>query len=782
MNRTYRTLWSETTQTYVAVAENVKSHGKKSGSLKTVSAAVAAALLTLGAGQVMASSCPVGPHALTTINVADTDQCVLSDGNSISISGSGSITTTSTNNHAVKVNSSSTAGSITNSGVIDGGEGGIYLETANTLGISNAGTITGQTYHGIYLINGGINGGISNAGTITGRTDGIDLYDGINLYQGRIIGDITNSGTISGANAGIAILSLSTVTGNIVNSGTISGGVNDSIYVNSYSTVGIIQIQGNNSAKFIGLVDAPNTPVTVASGATYTMDNGQQFTVSNFTNAGTLKIGATTTTGSIGTITGNFTNTGTFSPVVADMTHYGKLVVSGTANLGGTLMADAASVVQGALTEGGTLAGVITAGTLSGTFNAASSYDNSNFYDLTPVYTGTDFSLTIAATSQTAVLAATTATGNNPARGAARVFDSIITGDTPIVTVSGGIQMPEVITLLDGLAGQGDKPLSDAVSQTLPLLTGGMNQSVSNALHGTSRIIQSRQEGQHGRSTGDEFFGDQHAWFKPFGSWANQNDRNGVSGFNAHSYGMVFGADAEVTDNDRVGIAFSYAHSNIDGNSSVAPQSANVSSYQLVGYGSHNLSEDTDINFQADIGQHNNTCQRNITFASTIAKSDYTSWTGHVGVGLAHNYTLSEKTTLTPSIRADYAIIRGESYTETGAGALNLNVNANTTHELILGVDSKLAHALTDKTTLTANIGVGYDTINKQASITSAFAGAPSTSFVTYGLDPSPWIMRGGLGMVGKMTETVEISARYDIEARKDFDNQTASVKVRWAF
>ena len=66
--------------------------------------------------------------------------------------------------------------------------------------------------------------------------------------------------------------------------------------------------------------------------------------------------------------------------------------------------------------------------------------------------------------------------------------------------------------------------------------------------------------------------------------------------------------------------------------------------------------------------------------------------------------------------------------------------------------------------------------------MTSAFAGSPSTSFVTYGLDPSPWLMRGGIGIVGKMTETVEVSARYDIEARKDFDNQTASVKLRWAF
>lgn len=309
-----------------------------------------------------------------------------------------------------------------------------------------------------------------------------------------------------------------------------------------------------------------------------------------------------------------------------------------------------------------------------------------------------------------------------------------------------------------------------------------MSQATGSTLHGMNRIIQSRQEGQHGRSSGDEFFGDKHAWFKPFGSWANQGDRKGVSGYDANTYGMVFGADAEISDSNRLGVAFAYARSNVDGNSSIARQTADVDSYQLVVYGSHNISDATDVNFQADIGRHNNEGVRNIALTSSVAKADYNSWSGHVGAGLAHTYSLSDKTSLTPSVRADYTLVRDESYRETGAGVLNLNVNRNTTEELVLGVDGKLAHVLNAKATFTANLGIGYDVINEQASITAAFAGAPTASFVTKGLESSPWLVRGGLGVVGKASETVEISARYDVEARKDFDNQTASVKVRWAF
>jgi hypothetical protein len=83
---------------------------------------------------------------------------------------------------------------------------------------------------------------------------------------------------------------------------------------------------------------------------------------------------------------------------------------------------------------------------------------------------------------------------------------------------------------------------------------------------------------------------------------------------------------------------------------------------------------------------------------------------------------------------------------------------------------------------LTANLGGGYDVLNEQAGITSAFAGDPTAAFITNGIKPSPWLARGGIGLVGKPNDTVEVAARYDFEVRDGFDNQMASVKVRWAF
>ena len=82
-----------------------------------------------------------------------------------------------------------------------------------------------------------------------------------------------------------------------------------------------------------------------------------------------------------------------------------------------------------------------------------------------------------------------------------------------------------------------------------------------------------------------------------------------------------------------------------------------------------------------------------------------------------------------------------------GAGALNLSVDGRTTQSLIMLLAGRLDHQLDDRTTLIASVGAGYDALTRQAAITATFAGAPGASFVTHGIDPSPWLARGGLGL-----------------------------------
>lgn len=283
-------------------------------------------------------------------------------------------------------------------------------------------------------------------------------------------------------------------------------------------------------------------------------------------------------------------------------------------------------------------------------------------------------------------------------------------------------------------------------------------------------------------SSGDDFYGDKHVWIKPFGSWANQDFQNYAAGYKADTLGFVAGIDGTLSPALRVGGAFAYAKSDINAQSAPAPQGLNIDMYQLIGYGSYSLDERTEVNFQADIGMNKNKGQRSIAFTSSTASASYDSLTAHLGVGIGQNYPISVQTTVTPSVRVDYTTIREEGYTETGAGLLNLKVNARSADSLILGVDGKVTHKVDDQTTVLANLGIGYDALVKETAIVSAYAGAPGASFTTHGIDPSPWLLRGGVGAVYKTRTGVELTGRYDAEVREKFVNQTASVKFRWSF
>ena len=364
------------------------------------------------------------------------------------------------------------------------------------------------------------------------------------------------------------------------------------------------------------------------------------------------------------------------------------------------------------------------------------------------------------------VAGACSATGNVAALGAAAVIDA----------------NADLLALFTNAGLTTDPQVSDAASQTLPLMAGGTVFSIRSTLTGIQRIIQARVDSNRGLSSGDVFEGDENVWMKPFGSWADQNDHRGVSGYDATSYGAAGGIDAAFSSALRLGGAFAYARSVIDSNSAVAPQTARVNVYQLIGYGSHALDEQTEINFQIDGGWNTNVGRREIPFAASVASSSYDGQTAHGGVGIGRSYGILESTSLVPSARIDYVWIRNESYSETGAGLLDLAVDAQSVQALVIGVDGKLVQQLGDRFTLTVNAGVGYDALNENASMTSAFAGAPGAAFATPGINPSPWTARGGIGAAYEIVDGLELTGRYDAEYRSTFLNQTASMKLRWAF
>jgi outer membrane autotransporter protein len=704
----------------------------------------------------------------------------------------------------IDISFSTVIGDITNnsSGVINGTAVGVYFLGSQAGSIINSGTISGDNNAGIYVSFSNINGDIINNGSISSVN-----ADGINVSStGNINGDIINNNTISGGVNGISIFSSSSVAGSIINSGTISGGVNGILIDSSSHVTGGITNTGaiignvilndatlnlNGTTGSIsgtvsgGASSVVNVNGTFTSGGAFSVDtfniaSGGRLNIANtahsistasgFNNAGTLAVAD----GVTATITGNYNQTaaGVFQTTASSATSFGQLAVSGTATLaaGTGIRVDVTS--GNTLAAGNTLASVISASTLAATTFTVS--DNSLLFDFTAAINSNAVDLLTSA-SATGVADSVAATGFDPGRGAAVVLDGFVSGGAT------GTDTDNVVTALGQLGNQ--QQISNAVAETLPMFSASMPLVELNILRETNRVIEARRNRNRGLSSGDEFLGDSRFWLKPVGSWINQDNRKGVAGFNVNTHGLVGGVDGDINDNTRIGLALSYMRGDVDGKSTSSGNSADIDSFQGVIYGSHSLTAmpDTSIDWQANLGTNKINGRRAISFLNREAKSDYDSLTAHAGVGISRSYTLSEQTTIIPTIRADYTWLRSEGYTETGADALNLKVKSKSADELILLTEGRFYHSVTDKATLSANLGVGYDVLHNRTSVIASYVGG-GASFSTPSLDASPWLLRGGLGLVLNASETTEVTARYDVETRRDYVDNTASVKVKWAF
>lgn len=603
---------------------------------------------------------------------------------------------------------------------------------------------------------------------------------------------INNTGTIKDEITGIRVEENSHV-GNIDNSGTIEGGLAAILAPEADSnSIYSINLLGTD-ARLIGDVYAPSATVAIKYGAVFSTENAyavQGFiiengamlnmgignsttgdlasgiTVSNaLDNFGTLNLAS----GVTGTLHGDYqqSNSGLLRIGVASDSSYGKLVVDGTATLASNAKIEVDVSNPNYSFSAKSLQDVLSANTLNSDGSFAVS-DNSQLFDFGAVKDGNTVDLTLVKSSS--VLDSVINTGNSPARGAAGVLDEAI-GNDPDGELAG---------YFVGLSSE--QEVSDAVTQTLPTVAGNTSNAIGNTLSGINRVIQARQGDNSGLSSGDAPLSEKNLWIKTFGSWADQDEREGISGFDADTQGLAIGADAAVSDNTRLGLAFAYAQTNLDNDSNIAPQSADIDTFQLIGYGSYALAPDTELNFQLDGGQNRTDSKRNMPFADATAKADFDGYNVHAGVGIGHSMRLSEQLTFVPSARADYTWIESESYREKGAGALNLDVDSNDAEELLLSVDGKVEYSLSDATVVSANLGAGYDVIDEDSSITSTYAGASGAAFKTPGLNLEPWLARAGFGLSHTLASGTEVSLRYDAEARSDFTNQGASLKARWAF
>jgi uncharacterized protein with beta-barrel porin domain len=346
-----------------------------------------------------------------------------------------------------------------------------------------------------------------------------------------------------------------------------------------------------------------------------------------------------------------------------------------------------------------------------------------------------------------------------------------------------GSSMQAVLNQLnaDGITG-GSAKVSNDISQTLPVIVGASSMQAAQTVGVFSKVAQDRQDALRGLSSGEGFIGTRDFWIRAAGSFAKQGDINNVTGYSANIGGISFGIDKEMSPRANLGAYAAIASGTINSNSSVAPSSIRANTYLVGAYGDYKLSDTMMWNYHANIGTTNNTSTRSISFMGWTANGNYNSLNTNVSTGIKNVMPINDKTRFIPSARIDYTNINTSAYTESGAQALNLSVNSQSYSQLLTSIGLRLDRDLAEKLTLSTSIGAGYNPLDNNVQITSAFQGGGS-SFVTNGLNVSPWLYNAGVGITGQVSKDVSVNVRYDIQfSPTSYTNQVIGAKVRIGF
>ncbi|MBV5320301.1 MAG: autotransporter domain-containing protein [Sulfuricurvum sp.] len=602
--------------------------------------------------------------------------------------------------------------------------GGMYLDTTSPYNplasITNSGTIT---------VNAGT--GYVSKGIYVGSTENYSTPSQFN---------ITNSGTITvtvndeASSDGLALYGTSQTALNVTNTST--GELDGNIHLSNYSTL-------TNA----GTISLPHD----ANG-----DADHDAFVGTFVNSGTLTIGLLTD----GTTT----------------THSQLATTDATFEDGSTISVNVlAASTNVALIQGTTLEDVVSASnslTINGTLNVT---DNSELLAFEYVEDGETIDLNIVAASEDNIVASTVAGGGTTnAQSAASALQSIQDAGVPA-------EMTAYFSALGGLGTA--EEVAAAVESTTPVVATAAVGTTTQIMNGVQGIVEMRQNTTMGTgmNSGDIALRDQNLWIKPFGSRGSQDNKDGMNGFEVKAYGFGMGYDAEVAPKQRLGAAFFYTDADVDVNGMA--QSSDVKVYTALVYGNMPINTNTDFLFQVGYSLQKTESERVVIPTYDVATADFTAKTASLDLKLMQTYALNKEIVLRPRVEATYRHYSNPSYSESGAGTMNLEVEKFTSTQFITGAGMIGEYRMNKESKLIADIRLGYDWHHDSQTVTASYQGAAGVDFTTDGIDNGGWQYDIGLGYETANILGGDINFMYNYQGQgSSFDNHVLSAKYVWKF
>lgn len=343
-------------------------------------------------------------------------------------------------------------------------------------------------------------------------------------------------------------------------------------------------------------------------------------------------------------------------------------------------------------------------------------------------------------------------------------------------------QMDSVFSALNALGT--DQEVAQKIEETTPQTATSSVSASNHIAQGISNIVTQRQNINlgGGLNSGDGMFVEKNVWFKPFGSIGSQNDKDGINGFDINTYGLAVGVDGEYKEDAKFGMAFFYTNANVDVNN--VQQSSDLDVYSLVAYGSNPIIDDkTKFMYQVGYSLQKNSSQRYVSLSSATATADYTSQTATLDLKILRDYKISDDLLIQPMVSSTYWYFKNPSYSETGAGALNLDVEKFSSTEFLVGLGTMAFYKLNETSKIIGNLNIDYDLQDRTTTVTSSYQGASGVTFDTDGIDNGRVSYDIGIGYENQITELSNINFSYNYQGKgSDYSNNVFSAKYTYKF
>jgi uncharacterized protein with beta-barrel porin domain len=616
------------------------------------------------------------------------------------------------------------------------------------------GIILDSAFRGVPTDSSTVTGNIINNGTVTGdSTLHVQGNSDFNLeaavYLNGVFNEFINTGTIENlafANDGVSTAIRSFRSTDVVtNSGDVTGLIRMS--------GGTFNSLGGNSNEIIG-AGAINIRQNAAdSVATVTTVNG------DLSFSGPLGIDA------IGMTSGD-------SSIVGS-----RLSVTGDADLTGAEVS--ITVTNDDVVNVGDEFVFVDAGSL--TTDITSAEDDSALLGFTVEQRDNTLVAVAEQGDATAILAGLEGgnTGNNQAVGAAinelfAVQDDIEEGS-------------ELDILIGELGALGEDEVVAATESLQPESGNGNTVGATSADNAAASTVSQRQTALRGSMMSGMAAGDDAAisgfWVQLYDSDTDQSSIDDVDGFDADTYGVALGIDAPIDDNIDIGVAFSFADTDVD-SKGVEGNEMTIESYRLAFYGSYH-DENYFMDGQISYAQNQYDGQRNL-FNGLVATTDHDG--DQYGVRLRGGYPIAfdNGVYLIPKVTLEYAYLSEDEYSEKGSvGNAGLNVDTDSVSALLLGLGGEISYALNSENYTFIpefHMMIQHDFIGDEVEIDSNFQGATSAAFITEGANAELTGINSGVGLRVVSDNSLSFALRYDYLYKKDYNSQSYNATVRYTF